>query len=256
VIGADALALYSAHHATRFSPWKAATRTEVDGMILTIALLILQPQGLPLPAPQPKQSSVTAEATAPVALASVAPTASPAPAANLLKEDNEASQSVSYEPGQVSPTPVAAITSSSSTSGGADPAQPSAPASFTRAPNMTALMVSVQQLRVDAWRKRKIWYGLALASHSAAGFDAWSTNHQIAASQGRELDPLMKPFAGNPSIYIATQVGPTILDFVGKHMMYSRHSWVRNVWWLPQALGTAGSLFSGAHNLSLHAAAN
>ena len=255
MIGVDVLASYSAYHATRFSPWKAATPTEVDEMFLTLALLIFQPQGLPLPAPQPTQSSVAAEATAPAASPSVTPP-SPATASNLPREDTGATQSVSYEPGQVSPTPVATISSSSSTSGGADPAQPSAPASFTRAPNMTALMVSVQQLRMDAWRKRKIWYGLALVNHSAAGFDAWTTNHQIADSQGRELDPLMKPFAGNPSIYVATQIGPTILDFVGKRMMYSRHSWIRNVWWVPQALGTAGSLFSGAHNLSLHAAAN
>lgn len=116
---------------------------------------------------------------------------------------------------------------------------------------MTSLMVSVEQLRSEAWRKRKIWYCLAIAGHSAAGFDAWSTNHELAGGQVQELDPLMKPFAGNPSIYIATQVGPTILDFIGKRMMYSKHTWVRDTWWLPQALGTAGSLFSGAHNLTL-----
>jgi hypothetical protein len=162
---------------------------------------------------------------------------------------------VSYEPGQLTPVPLSAI-STPSTSGGASAVEPPAPAAFTREPNMTSMMVSVAQLRIEAWHKRKIWYCLAIAGHSAAGFDAWTTNHEIATGQGREMDPLMKPFAGNASIYIATQVGPAILDYVGKRMMYSRHAWMRDVWWLPQSLGTAGSLFSGGHNLTLHGAAN
>jgi hypothetical protein len=223
-------------------------------MILALALLMFHPQALPQSASQSDPSSVTAEATAPAPV-SVTPPASPASASNLPFEDNGTTASVSYVPGQISPVPLANVSSTSSTSG-ADPAEPSAPASYTRAPNMTSLMVSVAELRTEAWRKRKIWYGLALAGHSAAGFDAWTTNHEMGMGQARELDPLMKPFAGNPSIYFATQVGPAILDYVGKRMMYSRHSWVRNVWWLPQALGTAGSLFSGVHNLTLHGAAN
>lgn len=217
-------------------------------MILAVAVLLFHPQALPQPAPVPEQRSISADATITTPLPSVAPPARPA------SDEAGAATSVSYQPGQLTPLPVGAISSTPSTSGGADPAEPPAPASFTRAPNMTTMMISVAQLRTEAWRKRKIWYGLALAGHSAAGFDAWTTNHEIAAGHARELDPLMRPFAGNASIYIATQVGPAILDYVGKRMMYNRHAWVRHVWWLPQALGTAGSLFSGVHNLTLHAA--
>jgi len=218
-------------------------------MILALAVLLFQPQALPQPAPIPEPRSVSADATTTAPPPSVAPPARPA------SDDAGATGTVSYLPGQLTPVPVGTISSTPSTSG-ADPAEPPAPASLTRAPNMTTMMVSVAQLRAEAWRKRKIWYGLALAGHSAAGFDAWTTNHEIATGRARELDPLMKPFAGNASIYVATQVGPAILDYVGKRMMYNRHAWVRHVWWLPQALGTAGSLFSGAHNLTLHAATN
>jgi hypothetical protein len=35
-------------------------------------------------------------------------------------------------------------------------------------------------------------------------------------------------------------------------MMVSEHPLLRRVWWLPQSLGTAASLASGAHNLTLH----
>ncbi len=218
-------------------------------MILAFAVLLFHPQALPQPTPIPEPRSVSADATTTAPPPSVAPPARPA------SDDAGASTSVFYQPGQLMPVPVGTISSTSSTSG-ADPAEPPAAGSYTRAPNMTTMMVSVAGLRAEAWRKRKIWYSLALAGHSAAAFDAWTTNHEIATGQARELDPLMRPFAGNASIYIASQVGPAILDYVGKRMMYNRHAWVRHVWWVPQALGTAGSLFCGAHNLTMHAPTN
>ncbi|HYB60561.1 MAG TPA: hypothetical protein VEH50_03690 [Methylomirabilota bacterium] len=218
-------------------------------MILALAVLLFQPQALPQSASVAESRSISAGATT-AAPPPVTPPGRPA------SDDVGATTSVSYQPGRLTPVPVGTISSSAASTTGADPAEPPAAGSYTRAPNMTTMMVSVAGLRAEAWRKRKIWYGLALAGHSAAGFDAWTTNHEIATGRARELDPLMRPFAGNASIYIATQVGPTILDYVGKRMMYSRHAWVRQVWWLPQALGTAGSLFSGAHNLTLHAATN
>jgi hypothetical protein len=93
--------------------------------------------------------------------------------------------------------------------------------------------------------------GLAIAQHSAAAFDAWSTRRAISSGRAQELNPMLKPFAGNASIYAATQVGPTVLDYVGRRMLNSRHGWMRHTWWLPQVLGTAASLAGGVHNLGV-----
>jgi hypothetical protein len=96
---------------------------------------------------------------------------------------------------------------------------------------------------------RRLWLTLTIAQHGAATFDAWSTRHVISSGQGHEQNPLLKPFAGNASLYAAIQVGPSVLDYVGRRMMKSQHGWARHTWWLPQALGTAASLASGVHNL-------
>ena len=59
----------------------------------------------------------------------------------------------------------------------------------------------------------------------------------------------MRPFASSNALYGAMQVGPGMLDFLARHMMHSPKCWVRRLWWLPQVAGTAGSAWSGAHNL-------
>jgi hypothetical protein len=63
---------------------------------------------------------------------------------------------------------------------------------------------------------------------------------------------MLKPFAGNGSLYAAIQVGPALLDFAGKKMMYSRVSWVRHMWWVPQSASFISSMFCGSHNLAFH----
>ena len=103
-------------------------------------------------------------------------------------------------------------------------------------------------------QQRRIWLGLSLAQHSAATFDAWSTRRAIASGAGRELNPMLKQFAGNASLYAAIQVGPVLLDYVGRRMMTSEHAWVRHIWWLPQTLGMSMSLASGVNNLGVYAA--
>ena len=131
----------------------------------------------------------------------------------------------------------------------------SAPATALLKPSKS-MMVSVGQLRDEGRRNQRLWMGLGIASHSAATFDAWSTRHAITTAGGQELNPMLKPFAGNASIYAAIQVGPALMDYVGKKMMYSRHSWVRRMWWVPQTASFASSLFCGAHNLGVHPASN
>jgi hypothetical protein len=100
-------------------------------------------------------------------------------------------------------------------------------------------------------RQRKIWYGLLLAGHSGAAFDAWSTHRAVAGGYGQEGNPLLRPFAGSNAIYAATQVSPAVMDFLGKRMMVSRNGWVRKMWWVPQVAGAGMSFASGAHNVGV-----
>jgi len=114
------------------------------------------------------------------------------------------------------------------------------------------MKVSVQQLLVENRRKQLIWKGLAIAASGAATLDAWSTRHAITTSGAQELNPLLKPFAGNASLYAAIQIGPVLMDYAGRKMMYSRHSWVRQMWWVPQSASFVSSLFCASHNLAYH----
>jgi hypothetical protein len=125
-----------------------------------------------------------------------------------------------------------------------------APIAFIR-PGQPAT-VSVTELRAENRRKQLMWRGLVIATSGAATFDAWSTRHAITTSGAVELNPLLKPFAGNGSLYAAIQVGPLVMDFVGKKMMYSSHPWVRRMWWVPQTASFVSSMFCGAHNLAYH----
>jgi hypothetical protein len=125
-----------------------------------------------------------------------------------------------------------------------------APAAFLKAGN--PMTVSVAQLQAENRRKQFMWKSLVIASSGAATFDAWATRHTITTSGAQELNPLLKPFAGNASLYAAIQVGPVLLDFAGKKMMYNRHPWVRRMWWVPQGASFVTSIFCGAHNLAYH----
>lgn len=98
---------------------------------------------------------------------------------------------------------------------------------------------------------RRLWYALVIGSHSAATFDAWSTRRAVSSGQGRETNPMLRPFANSSAMYFAVQASPALMDYLGRRMMTSQHHWVRRMWWLPQAAGTATSFLSGVHNLGV-----
>jgi hypothetical protein len=100
-------------------------------------------------------------------------------------------------------------------------------------------------------RRRNMWYGLALAGHSGAAFDAWSTHRAVAGGYGQEANPFLRPFAHSNAIYAATQVSPLAMDFLGKRLLVSQHGWVRKMWWLPQTAGASLSFASGVHNVGV-----
>lgn len=99
---------------------------------------------------------------------------------------------------------------------------------------------------------RREWIALAVAQHSAATFDAWSTRRALSTGHAEELNPTLRPFAGNSSLYAAIQLGPLLFDFVGRRMMTSQYGWARHTWWILQVAGTVTSIASGAHNLTIH----
>jgi hypothetical protein len=111
--------------------------------------------------------------------------------------------------------------------------------------------VSPIQIHPDQ-RTRRIWLGLSIAQHGGAAFDAWSTRRLISQADGRELNPMLRPFAGNASLYAAIQVEPTIFDFLSRRIMTSRHNWIRHSWWVPQTVSAALSVASGVHNLRVY----
>lgn len=100
-------------------------------------------------------------------------------------------------------------------------------------------------------QEKREWYALVAVSSGAAVFDAWSTRRAVSGGYGNEANPLLKPFAHSNAMYVATQVSPLVMDFLGRKMMTSRHNWMRKLWWLPQVAGTNMSVSSGIHNVSL-----
>lgn len=92
------------------------------------------------------------------------------------------------------------------------------------------------------------WVALSAAQSAAAGFDAYSTRYAVGYG-AVEQDPLVRPFAHSPSIYVVSQLCPLTLDFVARRMQRSPNSLIRRMWWLPQSTGTGVYLFSGIHNM-------
>lgn len=120
-----------------------------------------------------------------------------------------------------------------------------AAASGSALPSKSPLQEPSQRLRY------REWLALSISGHGAAAFDAWSTRRVVASGEGQESNALLRPFAGNGSIYAATQVGPVVFDYVSRRMMKSQRGWARHTWWILQAASTAASFASGAHNLSI-----
>jgi hypothetical protein len=161
----------------------------------------------------------------------------------MVTDATASDETTPSEPGRLELTPVA-------------PAGASAPVPRPAAPLM-ASVVAVPRLQPQAagrldTRPTKLWLGFSVAQHSAAAFDAWSTRRAITRGGAQELNPLLKPFANNNSIYAATQVAPTLLDLLGRRMMSSSNPLLRRTWWLPQVLGTVASVAGGVHNLGVN----
>jgi hypothetical protein len=200
-------------------------------MLLAIAVLIIHSQ-LATTSLQAKKAAMDASAAITVSASTVdAENSMPTLTASLEATTQPAAESSAALP--IAPLPMAVT----------------APAPMAYISPGKHMTVSVSELRAENRRKELMWKGLVIASSGAATFDAWSTRRAISGG-AVELNPLLKPFAGNASLYAAIQVGPVLMDFAGKKMMYSRYSWVRHMWWVPQSASFVASMFCGAHNLA------
>ncbi len=111
-----------------------------------------------------------------------------------------------------------------------------------------AVLKPVPQKPEVSTRQREVFYSLAAAQHGAAILDAWSTR-QVLQQGGRELDPLVRPFAHGPGLYPALQVTPFAVDYFAAKLMRSNHAVLRKLWWVPQVVSTSGSVYCGVANL-------
>jgi hypothetical protein len=216
-------------------------------MILAVATLLFQFQAIPATissvnnTPTISQTSSQTSVVASIAAASPAPAPKPA----YVTSETESSStrlnvasvklvSENSKPGTLRPVSF----------GGTQEGQT---LSTIRIPESKSLEENGIERAVNSPSRRQ-WIALAIIEHGAAGFDAYSTR-QAVGHGAVEQDPLMRPFAGSPAIYVATQVGPVLFDLLARHMQRSEYPLIRRVWWMPQTLSAGISIFSGVHNL-------
>src|SRR5690348_9691527 len=210
----------------------------IAAVLLQISAIQLRPAIATLETETVRPASVDAgtradESTARSSEGTASPESPSAPASRASRDSSPGSEPDDPISLAASPTPLAA--------------SPTPLAAYTPLPARPSLSESLLQPRPEK-APRRGWIALAIAQHSAAAFDAWSTNRALSAGNAQESNPMLRAFAGNPSIYAAIQVGPVLFDYVGRRMMTSRYGWARHTWWVLQAMSTATSIASGAHN--------
>ena len=229
-------------------------------MFLAAAALVLQ---FPLFSPVQAPAKAPAKLDAPVAVSQSAADSANAKQERSVSSDKQADNDkqaadnniltadarldpVAYAPGRLVPEPVAPVAAVVATP---DPG----PVTLVSAEPLPIVPVyAPMRDGSERWRRRE-WLALSIAAHGTATFDAWSTRQVLSSMPNtEEANPLLRPFAGNASMYAAVQVAPTILDFVSRRMMNSSHAWMRHTWWLPQAVSAVVSLSSGVHNLGVY----
>jgi len=218
-------------------------------MLIAIAALLFQ-----FPVSSPYQIQVAAKISQPAAVVAAADgsasgNSQASPAKEVLTAANlptSAEVPVALAPGRLVAEPIAMASPTP-----ADPAPNPSPAAFQPAPLVPVYRAPIRV--ISDRRQNREWLALSIAAHGAAGFDAWSTRRVISSVPGaQEMNPLLRPFAGNASMYAAVQVAPTILDFLSRRMMNSRNDFLRHTWWLPQAVSAVISVSSGVHNLGVY----
>lgn len=155
---------------------------------------------------------------------------------------------VAYEPGRVVAEPVAPAIPVVAVAQ-PDPIVPSKPEAAPIVPVYAPFSMDAER------RRKREWMALGMAEHGAAAFDAYSTRLVLSSvPNAQEANPLLRPFAGNASMYAAVQVAPAFFDYLSHRMMNSNRAWARHTWWLPQTISFGVSLSSGLHNMGVYRA--
>ena len=117
------------------------------------------------------------------------------------------------------------------------------------APALTPLL-RIPEPRPVSRKERIAWTSLSFGTHAAAAFDARTTRLLLERYGGRELNPFLKPVASSDAgLFAVTQLSASGANYVSWRMLHSQRRWLRKLWWLPQTLSFAGSLYGGFHNL-------
>jgi len=164
---------------------------------------------------------------------------------DAAKSDSSSAKTLPAAPAPKIATDNSAAASGESSSLSAEPIQPAAPIQPVNPPKFAL------HGRMETPGQRIAWLGLSVVGHGTAAFDAYSTRRAVSGGFGNEANPLLRPFAHSGAIYAATQVSPTLMDFLGHKMMKSRSPLMRKMWWVPQAAGAGFSFAAGMHNMSL-----
>lgn len=93
------------------------------------------------------------------------------------------------------------------------------------------------------------------AAQTAALVSDGVTTRQFLGRGYVEVDPVARILIGRkPTWGRMVPLGAVQVfagAWLGEQMAMSRHTWVRRLWWLPQAIGIAGNAAATAHNVSL-----
>ena len=212
-------------------------------MILAVAAMLFQFQAVPATISSVETIPTVAQTSAATQGSASMPSASPAPV--YLTSETESSST------RMNVASVELVSENSKTASirpaSFDPPQNTQTLSTIHIAPPASSKENAIERAIDSPSRRQ-WIALAIVEHGAAGFDAYSTR-QAVGHGAVEQDPLMRPFAGSPAIYAATQVGPILFDLLARHMQHSEYSLVRRAWWMPQSLSAGISIFSGVHNL-------
>ena len=155
---------------------------------------------------------------------------------------------IAYTPGRLVPEPVAPPSHLIEEPAEAPAVIPATPAAT---PVQSVADQAAQQARADH-RRRQVWLVLSAVQFDTAEFDAAMTRRVISSGVGQELNPLLRPFAGNASLYFVAQVMPTLLDYAGHRLMTNQRGWARRTWWIPQTVGAIATFAGGVHNIGVH----
>jgi hypothetical protein len=202
-------------------------------------------------------ATLAAKAADDASVSSKSESASVSQEREVLSAENSADPGVpvAFAPGRLVAAPIVATTPAPA----AAVANPASPVAIEPGPIVPVYGPAYSRIygppirAVSDRRQSREWLALSFAAHSAAGFDAWSTRRVISSvPNAQEMNPFLRPFAGNASMYAAVQVLPTVLDFVSRRMMNSRNEFLRHTWWLPQAVSAVVSVSSGVHNMGVY----